>query len=262
MNFSDIFSSIERTGDTLSVPIHKDWSQGRSAFGGLVAGLGYHATREITGEKRALRSAMINFVGPTGPKVDIDVTKLRSGRTSSSYRTELTNQGDTATEIVFTFADYREDSVLDFPPPKSPVSTNPLNDKSIESFHPPFPAFYSQFEVAPIHNMPFAQAKDPDIYWWVRHNDNDAKTSMTGLLTLADAMIPGYGTVLKEWSPMSSVNWMINLLTDTPKTEEGWWLMRTTADSAGGGFSSQNMAIWNTSGECILLGRQVVSIFA
>ena len=262
MNFSDIFSSIERNGDTLSVPIHKDWSQGRTAFGGLVTGLAYHAAKEISEEKRALRSAMINFIGPTGDKVDIDVKKLRSGRTSASYRTEVSNNGVTATEVVFLFADYRTESILDYAPPESPVSTNPINDKSLETFHPPFPVFYSQFEVAPVHNMPFAEAEVPDIYWWVRHNDKDAQKSMTGLLTLADAMIPGYGTAMKEWSPMSSVNWMINFLTDKPETEDGWWLMRTTTDAAGGGFTSQNMGIWNTSGECVMLGRQLVSIFA
>ncbi len=262
MKFSEIFTSMTRSGDTLTAPIHKDWSQGRSAFGGLVAGLAYHATREISGEKRALRSAMISFVGPTGDEVNIDVSPLRSGRTSSSYRTEIKNGANCATEVIFTFADHRTESILDYPAPVSPVQKTPLSDPTIETYHPPFPLFYSQFEVAPIHNMPFAKAETPDLYWWIRHNDEDARKSMTGLITLADALIPAYGTSMSEWTPMSSVNWMINMLGDNPTTEEGWWLVRTTADSAGGGFSSQNMAIWNTSGECVMLARQLVSIFA
>ena len=46
----------------ISVP--KDWSQGRTVFGGLSAAMLYSAAREYIEEDRPLRSMTTNFVGP------------------------------------------------------------------------------------------------------------------------------------------------------------------------------------------------------
>lgn len=261
MNFSEILSSTKRNGDVLDAPIPNEWTQGRSAFGGLAAALAYHGVRKLTEEKRPLRGAMISFVGPTSDNVTIDVTPLRSGRTSGSVRSSIKADGVSATEALFTFAELREDSNLEFEPPKSPAEHSPISDPSMEAFRPPFPTFYKQFEVVPVFGLPFQQTKTPDIYWWIRHIDPAHHQSMEGLLAIGDAMIPAYGTKMNDWAPMSSMNWMINMLTDNPQTEDGWWLLRSTADSANGGYTSQNMAIWNTNKECVFLGRQMVTIF-
>ncbi len=261
MKFSDILANITRTGDTLTAPIPENWTQGRTAFGGLAAALAYHGVKQLSDEKRALRGAMISFVGPTTDEVTINVTPLRSGRTTASIRSEVKSNGISATEVIFTFADLREDSKLTFAPPQCPAETSPADDPSLEVLQPTFPLFYNQFEVSPVKNLPFTNAKEPDIIWWVRHKDSKAHNTIEDLLSIGDALVPAYGTAMKNWTPMSSMTWMINILTDTPKTEQGWWLLRSTSDSAGGGFTSQNMTIWNTSGDCVLMGRQMVTIF-
>lgn len=261
MNFSSILTSISRRDDTLTAPIPESWTQGRTAFGGLTTALAYHAARELTEEKRALRGAMVSFVGPTSDEVTIEATSLRSGRTASSIRSEVKSDNVSATEVIFTFADFRTESKLNFPAPQCPAKSSPISDPETEIIRPPFPKFYNNFEVVIAHSMPFSSAESPDIYWWVRHIDPAARDSMAGLLSIGDALVPAYGTMMNEWVPMSSMNWAINLLTDTPQTEDGWWLLRSTSDSASSGFTSQNMAIWNTSGECVLMGRQLVTIF-
>ena len=54
---------------------------------------------------------------------------------------------------------------------------------------------------------------------------------------------------------------MVDLLTDAPRTRDGWWLLESRADHVRGGFSTQDMTIWNTDGACVAKGRQMVTVF-
>ena len=49
-------------------------------------------------------------------------------------------------------------------------------------------------------------------------------------------------------APISSMTWMMNFICAAPTTEDRWWLMRATAEHAVDGYSSQDLAIWNTDG--------------
>jgi hypothetical protein len=84
---------------------------------------------------------------------------------------------------------------------------------------------------------------------------------MIELLLCADALPPGVMSLLTPATPVSTMQWQVNLLTPAPATREGWWLLRSTGDYAEKGCSSQGMAIWNTDGEPVLAGMQSVAIF-
>jgi acyl-CoA thioesterase len=81
-------------------------------------------------------------------------------------------------------------------------------------------------------------------------------------MCLADALPPAVAVTLPGFAPLSSMTWMIDFLSDAPRTEDGWWLLEARADHAAGGHSTQDMTIWNTAGECVAKGRQMVTVFA
>jgi len=54
----------------------------------------------------------------------------------------------------------------------------------------------------------------------------------------------------------------INMLTDTPTTDDGWWYLSSETHHAANGASSQYMTAWNSRGEAVLTGMQSVAIFA
>jgi hypothetical protein len=84
---------------------------------------------------------------------------------------------------------------------------------------------------------------------------------MVELLLCADALPPGVMSLLTPRTPVSTMQWQVNLLTPTPTTREGWWLLRSTGDYAEKGCSSQRMAIWNADGAPMLAGMQSVALF-
>ncbi|MCP9479128.1 thioesterase family protein [Marisediminitalea aggregata] len=41
-----------------------NWGQGRTAFGGITAGLIYHALNQVVDNDRSIRAYHVNFIGP------------------------------------------------------------------------------------------------------------------------------------------------------------------------------------------------------
>ena len=79
-------------------------------------------------------------------------------------------------------------------------------------------------------------------------------------MLLADALPPGV-MPLTGSVPISSMTWLINLLTPLPQTDDGWFLLQALGNYAEKGCSSQNMAIWNTRGEAVAVGMQSIALF-
>jgi len=96
---------------------------------------------------------------------------------------------------------------------------------------------------------------------WSRHEDASSREGIASLLTLGDVLPPSAAPRFKQFGPVSSVNWIFTVLSDAPKTHDGWWHVETKLTAAMGGYSTQVMRIWNTDGELIAEGMQCVAIF-
>lgn len=59
---------------------------------------------------------------------------------------------------------------------------------------------------------------------------------------------------------ISPMHWQVNLLTPTPRTEDDWWLFRSTGAYAEHDCSSQCMAVWNSAGKQMLAGMQSIAV--
>ncbi len=131
---------------------------------------------------------------------------------------------------------------------------------------------------------------------WVRHlgcNDTggvDDIPNEVAFLGLADMPPPAIMSLFAQPAPVSSVTWQvrktvstsacnreiiprfrlflelprqINLLREELESDVGgWWLVRTRAENARGGYSSQDMTIWGLHGRCVAVARQSVAIYS
>jgi acyl-CoA thioesterase len=100
----------------------------------------------------------------------------------------------------------------------------------------------------------------PEINWWVRLRDHEGLDPMVELLLCADALPPGVMPLVRK-GPVSSMTWIVNLLTPLPQSRDGWWLLRAAGNYAENGCSSQDMAIWNADGVAVATGMQSIAIF-
>ena len=206
---------------------------------------------------------MVSFVGPSAGAVTIDTELMRSGRAATSVRTRLSTPDVNGVEASFTFSTMRE-SKLDLAGPAYPddIPPRPASGVTPLIFPEIAPAFTRQFEwIWHEGVVPFVHTGSARAIAWARHRDIASRSTLAGLVCLADGLPPAISSTMGEFAPVSSMTWMMDLITDDISTDDGWYLLEAKADFGGGGHSSQDMTIWNTRGQCIAKGRQMVAVF-
>jgi len=257
-SFGEVLAHAERRDGGLSTTLPDNWLQGRTAYGGVSAALALTAARGLADDLPALRSAQIAFVGPLSGKVDASATLLRRGRSASFIDAQVAGEdGGVALRATFLFAADRA-SAMDHQDAAPPADLPDPADMPEMPKPPGIPAFFHNFE----HRMvkPDGRSRG-DLLMWVRFRQPEGLDPITELIAIADALPPAAIRLTREPKPVSSMTWLINVLTAAPATRDHWWLLRSTAEHARDGFSSQSMAIWNRDGEPIARGMQSVALF-
>lgn len=261
--FSDLAAAMTRKGDDYHAHIPAHWRQGRTAYGGLTAGLAYEAAARHFDDLPPLRSVMVNFIGPVGEDTHFTPSVLRRGKNVVSINVDAMCGGAIGARVTLVFGASRESHIsVDGPP-----ADKTKQPEDYDAFTPPHnakfvPPFFHQFETRLIEGgRPMEGAKDGFIDVWSRHTHVGARDTIGGLVTIGDVLPPAAMPLFKKVGPVSSVTWMLNLLTDAPKTQNGWYRLDTRLTAASNGYSSQKMHIWNTDGDLIAEGMQSIAIF-
>jgi acyl-CoA thioesterase len=259
VSLAALLAGAERRHDGLSATIPDNWLQGRTAYGGISAALALTAARGLADDLPPLRSAQISFVGPLDGTVSAAASMLRRGR-SASFVDARVDGGDRALGLRATllFAADRE-SAMDHRDSAPPADLPAPEDVPDMPTPPGTPAFFHNFEYRTIR--PAAGKPAPDLLMWVRFRDPAGLDPLTELIAVADALPPAAIGLMRSLRPVSSMTWLLNILTPTPATRDHWWLLRSTAEHVRDGFSSQSMAIWNRDGEAVVRGMQSVAVF-
>lgn len=258
---SQLLAQMQPTARGYSAHVASDWMQGRAIYGGLSTALCLAATLRQHEDLPPLRSANIAFIGPAGADVEMATTLLRRGKSTAFIRADLGATEQTAVSASLCFGTARESSLQrhELPAPAVPAPA----DCPDFFRHEAAPDFAAHFDAGFVPGaMPLSGAEQADICAWVRHRDRAVDGTMVGLVALADALPPAVFTMLKQPAPASTMTWHFDILADAPRTEEGWWLCRSTAESVDRGYASQCMTVWNSSGEAVIVGRQNVAVFA
>lgn len=260
-SFTDLMSSIAEDGGKYRITISDDWLQGRTTYGGLSGALCLEAALRAVPDLPPLRSAQFAFIGPASGPLSISATILRRGKSSVFVGVDLTGDTGLATHAILTFGVARESrlSYANVPRP------NVLAPSQSEPFFPgdrPAITFQRHFESRKGGGArPFSPGNDPEYLIWFRHRDERARNGIVPLIALADAPPPAAMVIFPQPGPISTMTWALDILSDTPATDDGWWLVQSRAETASQGYSPQTMMVWNTKGEAVIAARQNVAIF-
>ena len=238
------------------------WRQGRTAYGGLTAGLSLAAAQKQFPNLPPFRSATINFIGPVTDDPHFTSRILREGRNVTSVLTEAHVGESCVANVTFIFGALRPSDIsVPLPAPQAPLpaSCEPFTPPQFESF---VPAFFHRFETRLIAGgRPMSGHDEGYIRVWSRHKNPASRDSIASLLTIGDVLPPAAIPLFKKIGPISSVNWIFTVLTEAPSTKDGWWHVESRLSVAQGGYSTQVMRIWNTNGDLVAEGMQCIAIF-
>lgn len=258
MSFLTALSTLKLKDNQCQIEFDPEWAQGRTAYGGYSTALAYEVARRVGDELPPLRSAQVAFVGPLAGEVALRAKILRQGRNATWIAAEI--EGEKGIGLTATFVFMRAlESSYDFSARPVPANVLALDEARDLPGHDARPAFTHNLD------LKFARSKpseaEASVTWYARLKDRSGLDPVTELLLLADALPPGVLGLGPVRAPMSSMMWQVNLLTDTPATEDGWFLLDSRADHARDGNSNQQMSVWDKTGRPLAAQVQSFALF-
>ncbi len=260
--FTQAVSSLHAEADHWRAEAPADWAQGRTIFGGLQAALLVAAMRQKIGTDIALRSLQTVFVGPVsvGP-VRIRAEILRTGKSTIHARAETFSEAGIGCTAIAVFGKARSSSLKIDPVP--PVVDRKPQDSPLQPYVEGMsPAFLRHVEQRWSRGaMPYGGGAEADTQVYVRYFEEPAVTESL-IIAFADTIPSPAVSVLKEFSPASSMCWTLELLQDELNgLPTGDWLMDAQATSAAGGYVYQTATLWSPDMKPVALSRQSAVVF-
>ncbi len=255
-SIADILAAATPADSGFTTAIPGDWMQGRTSYGGLSSALALHAAQQVEPDLPPLRSAQVAFIGPLAGDVTVTATKLRRGRTAAFIQSDVVSEAGLGLRATFVFM-AGQPSRVDFDR-RAPIGhAPPAPDEKL--YTGPDEFFTGNFNYRDLKDG----VGEGELLRWARLREAGGIDPMVHLMAVADGLPPAVIRLFGDgFAPLSSLTWIVNLLTPTPATTDGWWLLSARSDYARGGCSSQDMAIWNAAGELVATGMQSVAIFA
>jgi acyl-CoA thioesterase len=256
MSLPAILAASAREPGRLVADIPAGWMQGRTTYGGLSTALAFEAAAGAATALPPLRAAQVAFIGPVHGTVEASARVERQGRNATWIRSELRCEGQLALAATFVFMGPVVSAItLD----KLPLPPGLILPEDAPLVTGAGPAFLDNLETR--RAVPKGDEGLGTALCWVRLNEREGLPAFTHILAVGDGLPPGARTMMAERAPVSSMMWQIGLLTDQPETRDGWWLMRSAADFARNGSSTQAMLIWNRDGVPVVSGGQSIALF-
>jgi acyl-CoA thioesterase len=253
---ADILAGAAAIDGGFRIAIPSDWLQGRTAYGGLSSALALHAAQQVEPDLPPLRSAQISFIGPLSGAVSVTATKLRRGRTAAFIQADITSDAGLGYRATFVFMADQPSRIAFDGGLQSPYRPPAAGTKLYTG---PDDLFTGNFNFLDLKEEARGEA---ELLRWARLRACDGLDPMVHVLAVADGLPPAALKILgRQPITISSLTWIVNLLTPVPQTRDGWWLLSAKADYARNGSSSQAMTIWNADGQPIAQGMQSVAIF-
>ncbi|MCV6592183.1 MAG: thioesterase family protein [Silicimonas sp.] len=261
-SLTEIIANARPEEGGLRFDMAPNWTQGRTAFGGFTTALMIAGVERLNADLPPLRSAMINFTAPVAAPPRVTSEILRQGRNMTTIAARAQSGGKLAATATFSFGQPQTSRLSHDLPAEAAPAPDTGRALTYEGARFPAPAFFGNFEMIPLNgDTPFSGSDEIRIRVWARHKDPAQHDSLPGLLAIADFLPPVVLPRLSVRAMNSSVNWMVNLLPEIPRTRDGWWLIESRLSAGHNGYSSQIMRVWNTEGALVIDGMQSVVIF-
>lgn len=247
---------LERTGElTFSTTLTNAWNIADNPNGGYLLAPLQRAMGELSGQPDPL-TVTTHFLRPgqAGP-AEIQVETVRVGRTVSTMRGRLIQDGKVRLESLAAFSDLAEsDPVVaidtpmpDLPPPEECVSRRRL-EQGVD-----LPIMDRvDVRVHPAHSVA-GTGRDPVITGWIRFGD-DRPVDIAALTLFADAFPPPL------FSKVGYIGWVPTIeltvqLRRRPKP--GWICGNFVTTDAAGRRTIEDGLLWDQAGNLIAMARQV-----
>ena len=249
------------------IDIPEGWLQGRTIYGGLVAGiLMYKALVTINDSSKRLLSTSITFVGPVQlAKAKLTAEILREGKSVTTIEVRLWQDNAVQSILVASFGVPRASKITVQQERTAPVFSH-VESLNIVKFQPPAPQCFQQMDLVWVEGQyPCTGSLKSDFSGWFRFNADFHKNrnmNIADLMVAFDMWPPGILPMLDTMAPASSLTWHVTYIHSLETTLYDWMKYKVFTDSATDGYSTEYAHLWDCRDRLIAISRQTITVFA
>lgn len=251
-------------GEWIDMP--QGWSQGRTIYGGLVAGLLLHkALSVMNDESKNLLSTSITFVGPVNEgRARLTVEILRQGKSVTTIEARLWQDDAVQTILVASFGQPRSSEIFVLELPEAPDYLSPEQFSRLP-FVQMMPECYQQFDLRWAEGHYPMTKQSPDFGGWCRYDiqKHSPRTfNVADLLILMDIWPPGVLPMFHTIAPASSLTWHLTFVRPVAYDLHDWFKYKVITQHAAFGYATEYAHLWDAQNRLIAISRQTVTVFA
>ncbi len=264
MSLIALYNHIQNN-DMVDIP--EGWTQGRTIYGGLVAGmLMQKALLTVTDSSKQFLSCAVTFVGPVQQApVQLSAEILRQGKSVTTVEVRLWQQGAVQTILLASFGTYRESGIQvqnEVLAPQYPdvASLSPMPQ------HPLIPECFKQMQLHWAEGQfPCMASPQPDFGGYFRfeprlHPQRDM--TIADVIVAFDMWPPGVVPMFKSMAPTSSLTWQVTCVHPLQSKLHDWLKYKVFTDYASHGYATEHAYLWDANDRLIAIARQTVTVFA
>ncbi|QHH95869.1 thioesterase family protein [Acinetobacter gyllenbergii] len=265
MSLLPLYQQVEQQ-EWIDIP--SGWLQGRTVFGGLIAGLMIQkAISTVQDVAKQLLSCNVTFVGPVQQgRARLSAEVLREGKSVTTLEVRLWQDDAVQSILVASFGLQRESRIHVQNLPQVP--DYPMPEQLDKTFYIEglMPECLQQFELCWAEgSYPMAGSKVPDFGGWGRFAASlhpNREMQLADLFALMDVWPPGVLPMFKTPAPASSLTWQITYLQPVNGQIQDWLKYKVITEYAEHGYSTEYAYVWDAENRLIAVLRQTVAVFA
>jgi acyl-CoA thioesterase len=260
-NILEILSGLHASADNIA-HFDEDWTQGRSAFGGIASSFAVTAMRKLLDTAKPMRSLMVSFIAPIPPgEIAVTAQILRQGKNVTQMSADVVSGGQVALQAMGVFGNPRQGLIV---PAQHDVIFKPREQGIPFADHSRrLPSFLGYFDGCWVDGgLPFSGTSKRHLAMWVRHRADLQDFRTEKLVAICDIPPP---VVLSYFDtppvPASSLTWSLEFLVPPERVEGDWFYLDYQVESAAEGYTQQSGRIFDESGQLCALSRQCMVYF-
>jgi len=264
MQPTDFVSILQKLQDSAEnrTEFGEDWSQGRSAFGGIASAFAVTSMRKQLSSPQPMRSLMVSFIAPIPPgEISVTATIQRQGKNVTQMSAEVVAAGQIGLQAMGVFGNPR--TALNVPPEDN-ITPIPRERGVPFAIHAKrLPRFLNYFDGAWVSDgMPFSGTKQRRLSMWVRHKTDTSAFPTEKLVAICDMPPP---VILSYFDtppvPASSLTWALEFVVAPETIDSDWFYLDYYVEAAADGYTQQSGRIYDESGRLCALSRQCMVYF-
>ncbi|ALH94524.1 thioesterase family protein [Acinetobacter equi] len=264
MALMSLYKEIE-SQEWINIP--EGWLQGRTIYGGLVAGiLMYKALMTVNDSAKKLLSTSITFVGPVQmDKAKLTAEILREGKSVTTIEVRLWQDDVVQSILIASFGLPRQSEIIVQQEREAPIL--PKSDTLEIMKFPPFaPQCFQQMDLVWAEGTyPFTGSDQSDFSGWFRFNEKfhkNRKMNIADMMIAFDMWPPGILPMLDKMALASSLTWHVTYIQSLQTSLHDWMKYKVYTDYARDGYSTEYAHLWDCNDRLIAISRQTITIFA